>query len=90
MHYAGNVDYPRLLPRPSIYIPGLGLLFGTLLYAQAETTSLGQALAGIFGLAEGSSFADNVLEALIITAVVALNVAVVMRLSLKQQVYVSG
>ncbi|MEZ0170105.1 amino acid ABC transporter permease [Microvirga sp. TS319] len=88
MHYADNVDYPRLLSRPSVYGPGLGLLFGVLLYAQAGATSLGQALAGLFGLAEGSPLAANLIVALIVTAVVAVNVAVVMRLSLKHQVYV--
>lgn len=88
MHYADNVDYPRLLSRPWVYGPGLAILFGTLLYAQAGATTLGKALAGLFGLAEGSPLASNLIVALIVTAVVALNVAVVMRLSLKHQVYV--
>lgn len=87
MHYADNVDYPKLLTRPSIYIPGLGLLFAGLIYAQAGATSLGKMLTGVFGLAEGSPFTANLLVALIITGVVALNVAIVMRLPLKQQVY---
>lgn len=87
MHYADNVDYPRLLTRPSIYIPGLALLFGGLLYAGAGASSLGQAIAGLFGLAQDSGFAANLLVALIITAVVGLNVAVVLRLSIKHQMY---
>jgi len=87
MHYADNVDYPRLLSRPSVYGPGLAALFGLLLYTQAGATSLGKALAGLFGLADGSPLAANLIVALIVTAVVALNVAVVMRLSLKHQVY---
>ncbi len=87
MHYADNVDYPRLLSRPSIYGPGLAILFGVLLYAQAGATSLGQALAGLLGLADGSPLAANLVMALAVTAVVAINVAVVMRLSLKHQVY---
>lgn len=87
MHYADNVDYPRLLSRPSVYIPGLGLLFGILLYTQAGATSFGKTLAGLFGLAEGSPFVANLLVALLITGIVALNVAVVMRLSIKHQMY---
>ncbi len=88
MHYADNVDYPRLLSRPSVYIPGLGLLFGVLVYAQAGTSSIGKALTGLFGLAEDPGFAANLLVAFLITAVVALNVAVVMKLSIRQQMYV--
>lgn len=87
MHYADNVDYPRLLSRPSVYVPGLGILFGLLLYTQAGATSLGRALAGLVGVAEGSTFAANLIVALVVTGIVALNVAVVMRLSLKYQVY---
>ncbi|KLK93517.1 amino acid ABC transporter permease [Microvirga vignae] len=70
-----------------MYIPGLGLLFGVLLYTQAGATSLGKALVELFGLAEGSPLAANLLVALLITAVVALNVAVVMRLSIRHQMY---
>ncbi|SCY71429.1 amino acid ABC transporter permease [Microvirga guangxiensis] len=88
MHYADNVDYPRLLSRPSVYIPGLGVLFGVLVYAQAGTSSIGKVLAGLFGLADDPGFAANLLVALLITAVVALNVAMVMRLTIRQQMYV--
>jgi polar amino acid transport system permease protein len=87
MHYADNVDYPKLLSRPSVYIPGLALLFGVLLYTQTGATSLGIALSGLFGLGEGSPFASNLLVAALITAVVALNVAFVMRLGIKHQMY---
>jgi len=87
MHYADNVDYPKLLSRPSVYIPGLAVLFGLLLYMQAGTTTLGQALAAIFGLGEDASFAANLLVAVLITGIVALNVAFVMRLPIRQQMY---
>ncbi len=88
MHYADNVDYPKLLSRPIIYIPGLSLLFGLLLYTQAGASSFGQRLTAIFGLAETAPLLTNVFVALLVTLVVALNVAVVMRLELKKQVYV--
>jgi polar amino acid transport system permease protein len=87
MQYADNVDYPRLLSRPSIYVPGLAFLFGFLLYARVGATSLGHALSAAVGLAENSPLVANIFVALLITAVVALNVAMVMRLNLRQQVY---
>jgi polar amino acid transport system permease protein len=88
MHYADNVDYPRLLSRPAVYIPGLALIFGLLLYLQIGATAFGQGLTAAFGLAENSPFVTNLFAALLITLVFALNVGVVMRLSLKKQVYV--
>lgn len=88
MHYADNVDYPKLLSRPAVYLPGLGLLFGLLLYVQAGATSFGQKIGMIFGFAEAPSMMANVFVALLVTLIVALNIAVVMRLELKKQVYV--
>jgi polar amino acid transport system permease protein len=88
MHYADNVDYPRLLSRPAVYIPGLALIFGLLLYLQIGATAFGQGLTAAFGLSENSPFVTNLFVALLITLVFALNVGVVMRLSLKKQVYV--
>jgi polar amino acid transport system permease protein len=88
MHYADNVDYPRLLSRPSVYIPGLGLLFAFLYYVQIGATSFGLMLTSGLGLAENSPVPTNLLLALLITLVVGLNVAVIMRMSLKAQVYV--
>ncbi|WP_230531489.1 amino acid ABC transporter permease [Microvirga roseola] len=88
MHYADNVDYPRLLSRPSVYIPGLAALFGLLLYVQAGTTSFGQMLASALGMAADAPFAANLVVAVLVTGIVALNVFVVLRLSLKHQVYV--
>jgi polar amino acid transport system permease protein len=87
MQYADNVDYPRLLSRPSIYVPGLAILFGFLLYVRVGATALGHALSAAVGLAENSPLVANIFVALLITAVVALNVAMVMRLNLRQQVY---
>lgn len=88
MHYADNVDYPRLLSRPAVYIPGLALIFGLLLYLQIGATAFGQGLTAAFGLSANSPFVTNLFVALLITLVFALNVGVVMRLSLKKQVYV--
>jgi polar amino acid transport system permease protein len=88
MQYSDNVDYPRLLSRPSVYVPGLAILFGVLIYIQVGATSFGHALTLPLGLTESSPPVTNVLVALLVTLVAALNVAVVMRLSLRQQVYV--
>jgi polar amino acid transport system permease protein len=87
MHYADNVDYPKLLGRPAIFIPGLIALFGLLYYASVGTSGFGATLATAFGLAEGSPISRNLIIAALITLVVGVNVAVIMRLSLRQQVY---
>ena len=88
MHYADNIDYPPLLRRPIVFLPGLALLFELLRWWNIGSTAIGRGLSGLLHLAALSPSAENVLIAALTTLVVGFNLAVVIRLPLRWQVYI--
>ena len=88
MHYADNVDYPPLLRRPIVFLPALALLFELLRWWNIGATAMGRGLSGLLHLAALSPAAENVLVAALTTLVVGFNLAVVIRLPLRWQVYI--
>ncbi|WP_051328603.1 amino acid ABC transporter permease [Geminicoccus roseus] len=86
MQYADNIDYPPLLTRPAVFLPGLAVLFALLYFWHVGGTAIGAGILEMLGAA-GSDRADLVVAA-VITAIAALNILVVMRLDLRWQVYV--
>jgi len=81
MHFADNVDYPPWLGRPIVFLPGLAILFTLLLRWNIEGTAIGHGLAR-FGLT------GNIADAAVVTALVGFNLAVVLRMSLRWQVWI--
>jgi polar amino acid transport system permease protein len=69
-----------------VFLPGLVVLFALLYFWHVGGTAIGTGILEMLGAA-GSDLAD-LLVALVITAVAALNILVVMRLDLRWQVYV--
>ena len=88
MHFADNVDHPSLLGRPIVFLPGLALLFELLRWWNIGATAIGRGLTDMLGLSGLSPSADNLLVAGVATVFVAFNLAVVMRLKLRWQVYI--
>jgi polar amino acid transport system permease protein len=88
MHFADNVDYPPLLGRPIVFLPGLALLFEALRWWGFGSTAIGRGLTELFHLSGLSAVTDNTAVAGLATLVVGFNLAVVMRLKLRWQVYV--
>ena len=88
MHFADNVDYPSLLGRPIVFLPGLALLFEALRWSDFGATAIGRGLTELFGLSGLSPASDNLVVAGLATLFVGFNLAVVMRLKLRWQVYV--
>ncbi len=88
MHYADNVDYPPLLRRPIVFLPALALLFELLRWWNIGSTAMGRGLSGLLHLAALSPAAENMLVAALTTLVVGFNLAVVIRLPLRWQVYI--
>ncbi|HEY2659795.1 MAG TPA: amino acid ABC transporter permease [Caulobacteraceae bacterium] len=88
MHFADNVDYPSLLGRPIVFLPGLALLFELLRGWNIGITAIGRGLTEMFRLSALSPAADNLVVAGLATLFVAFNLAVVMRLKLRWQVYI--
>ncbi|WP_159713299.1 amino acid ABC transporter permease [Geminicoccus flavidas] len=86
MQYADNIDYPPLLTRPAVFLPGLAVLFVLLYLWHVGATAIGGGILEVLGLA-GTGQADLVVAA-VITAVAALNLMVVLRLELRWQVWV--
>ncbi|MDB5492666.1 MAG: amino acid transporter permease, partial [Phenylobacterium sp.] len=87
-HFADNVDYPALLGRPIVFLPGLALLFEALRWWPFGSTAIGRGLTDLFKLSGLSPAADNMAVAGFATLFVGFNLAVVMRLKLRWQVYV--
>ena len=86
MHYHDNVDYPPLLSRPNVFFPLLAAVFAGLWWFNAGDSAIGRLVAGI--IPEGASPATQTLAtAVIVTAFLAFNIIVVMRLPLRQQVW---
>lgn len=88
MHYADNVDYPPLLSRPAVFVPGLVVLFGLLVYWQVGATMVGQKISHLLPLASASPLAGNITTAGLVALLIGLNVGVVMRLKLRVQMLV--
>ena len=88
MHFADNIDYPPFLGRPVVFVPGLAILFLLLLRWASGTTAIGHAFSGMFGLSALSAWSGNVVFAGLGTFLVAFNLAVVLRLKLRWQVYI--
>ena len=88
MHFADNIDYPPLLGRPAVFAPGLAILFLLLLRWNIGTTAIGHAFTGLFGLSGLSAWSGNVVVAGLATLLAGFNLAVVLRLKLRWQIYV--
>ena len=85
MDFHDNIDYPPLLNRPVIFLPLLTAIFGGLLWYQAGGRAIGRIVQDLAPWAEGSTL--NLLTAAAVTALVGFNIFVVMRLPLRQQVW---
>ena len=86
MHFRDNIDYPPLLTRPSVFVPLLGAIFAGMWWFNGADSAIGRIVAGIFpSMADSSGL--NLLTAAIATAFVGFNIFVVMRLPLRQQVW---
>ncbi|MDB5424311.1 MAG: amino acid transporter permease, partial [Phenylobacterium sp.] len=88
MHFADNVDYPPLLGRPIVFLPGLALLFEALRWWGFGSTAIGRGLIDLLHLASLSPAAGNLAAAGLATLFIGFNLGVVMRLELRWQVYV--
>ncbi len=86
MHYHDNVDYPPLLTRPIVFGPLLVGLFAVLWWFDAANSAIGRLVAGIIpaGTTPGM---HGLLTALAVTLFAAFNIFVVLRLPLRQQVW---
>jgi polar amino acid transport system permease protein len=87
MHFADNVDYPSLLRRPIIFLPGLAVLFDLLRWWNIGATTVGRGLSDMLRLSALSPGAQNLIVASVVTLLVGFNLAVVTRLKLRWQVY---
>jgi polar amino acid transport system permease protein len=87
-HLADNIDYPPLLGRPIVFLPGLALLFELLRWWDIGESSVGRGLAGILHLAGQPPSLVNLVVAAIVTLVAGFNLAVVIRLPLRWQVWI--
>ncbi|MDB5660550.1 MAG: amino acid transporter permease [Cypionkella sp.] len=85
MHFRDNIDYPPLLTRPSVFVPMLTAIFGGLWWFQAGNSAIGRLVLGLAPWAEGNPL--NLLTAAFVTVLVGFNIFVVMRLPLRQQVW---
>lgn len=85
MHYKDNIDYPPLLSRPAVYLPVLAAVFAALWWFRAGDGALGRLVLGLVPGAEGDAL--NLATAACVTMLVGFNIFVVMRLPLRQQVW---
>jgi polar amino acid transport system permease protein len=85
-HLADNIDYPPLLARPIVFLPGLALLFEVLRWWDIGASSVGSGLSGILHLSSLSPSADNLVIAALVTLVAGFNLAIVIRMPLRWQV----
>ena len=85
MHFRDNIDYPPMLTRPSVFLPLLTAIFGGLWWFQAGNSAIGRLVLGLAPWAEGNPL--NVATAAFVTVLVGFNIFVVMRLPLRQQVW---
>ena len=86
MHFRDNIDYPPLLTRPSIFMPLLGAVFGGMWWLNGADSAIGRIVTQLApSMAESSGL--NLLTATLVTIFVGFNIFVVMRLPLRQQVW---
>lgn len=86
MHFRDNIDYPPLLTRPTVFLPVLGIIFAGMWWFNAGDSAIGRLVVGLAPWsADGNG--SNLLTAGFVTALVAFNIFVVMRLPLRQQVW---
>lgn len=86
MHYHDNVDYPPMLNRPGVFWPLLAAIFAGLWWFNAGDSGIGHLVGGM--IPESASPATHTLvTALVVTLFVAFNIQIVMRLPLRQQVW---
>ena len=85
MHFRDNIDYPPMLTRPTVFGPLLLAVFAGLWWLQAGDGAIGRLVTGLAPSAEGGNL--NLLTAVVVTALVGFNILVVMRLPLRQQVW---
>ena len=87
-HFADNIDYPSLLGRPILFLPALALLFETLRWWDFGASAIGRGLTALLGLSALPPATDNVVLSAGAALLVAFNLAMVMRLNLRWQVWV--
>ena len=86
MHFRDNIDYPPLLTRPSVFVPLLGAVFGGMWWLNGADSAIGRIVTQLApSMAESSGL--NLLTATLVTIFVGFNIFVVMRLPLRQQVW---
>lgn len=85
MHYKDNIDYPPMLTRPAVLVPLLGAILLVLWWVKVGDGALGRLVLGLAPWAEGAAL--NLTTAVLVTLVVGFNIFVVMRLPLRQQVW---
>lgn len=86
MHFRDNVDYPPLMTRPAVYLPTLGVLFMALWGLNAGDGALGRLTGTAFPSVEDARQL-NLLTALMVTLFAGFNIFVVLRLPMRQQVW---
>ena len=86
MHFRDNIDYPPVLTRPSVFVPLLGAIFAGMWWFNGANSAIGRLVAGLVpSMAESSGL--NLLTAAAVTVFAGFNIFVVMRLALRQQVW---
>lgn len=85
MHYKDNIDYPPMLTRPRVFVPLLAVVFLGLWWLQAGNSATGRLVLGLAPWAADNWL--NLLTAAFVTVLVGFNIFVVMRLPLRQQVW---
>ncbi len=86
--FADNINYPSLLGRPIVFLPALALLFELLRWWSFGSSAFARGLVDLLHLAALGPAADNIVVSAIAALFVGFNLAVVMRLRLRWQVYV--
>lgn len=86
MHFQDNIDYPPVLTRPYVFAPLLGVIFVVMWWFNAGTSIAGGLLTGAGLVAEQSSVL-NITSAALVTILIGFNIFLLMRLSLRQQVW---
>jgi polar amino acid transport system permease protein len=88
MHFSDNVDYPSQLRRPIVFLPGLALLFEFLRWWGVGNTAFGRGVSALLHLSGMAPAALNTMVAACAALIVGFNLAVVLRLPLRWQVYI--